>query len=244
MRPMTMNRARLTAGATAVCATFAVVPAFAATGDAQPSPAGTTTAASAAKAPAAPKFSGGRKRTRATVRIRTVRRNIIVGRSAVVRGTLAPGLKGRVVRLQHRTGKGWKTIDRAITRTAGNYRFTFRPRGTGTLNLRVQFPGDKGARRATRTAGRLNVFRQAHASWYSLIGNRTACGQTLTPSTLGVAHKGLPCGTKLTIRYRGRSVRVRVIDRGPFVAGREFDLTSATKRALGFGDLGYVLVNR
>jgi rare lipoprotein A (peptidoglycan hydrolase) len=44
----------------------------------------------------------------------------------------------------------------------------------------------------------------------------------------------------VTLRYHGHTVRVPVIDRGPYVAGREFDLTEATKRALGFGDLGEV----
>jgi rare lipoprotein A (peptidoglycan hydrolase) len=85
------------------------------------------------------------------------------------------------------------------------------------------------------------VFHLAEASWYGG-GGSLACGGTLTSWTLGVANKTLPCGTWLTLRYRGRQVRVRVIDRGPFVPGREFDLTEATKRALGFGDLGEVWV--
>jgi rare lipoprotein A len=83
------------------------------------------------------------------------------------------------------------------------------------------------------------VFHLAGASWYGG-GGTLACGGTLTSSTLGVANKTLPCGTWVTLRYRGRKVRVRVIDRGPYVAGREFDLTEATKRALGFGDIGEV----
>ena len=52
------------------------------------------------------------------------------------------------------------------------------------------------------------------------------------------------CGTLVTLRYHGRSIRVPVVDRGPFVAGREFDLTEATKRALGFGDTGTVWSTR
>ena len=44
----------------------------------------------------------------------------------------------------------------------------------------------------------------------------------------------------MTLRYRGRTVRVPVIDRGPFVAGREYDLTYATKRALGMGDISLI----
>lgn len=68
-------------------------------------------------------------------------------------------------------------------------------------------------------------------------GGRTACGETLTSATLGVANRTLPCGTLVTLRYRDHTVRVPVIDRGPFVAGRSYDLTWATKLALGAGDV-------
>jgi rare lipoprotein A len=74
------------------------------------------------------------------------------------------------------------------------------------------------------------------ASWYGP-GGRTACGQELTAKTLGVANKTLPCGTRVTLHYHHRTISVRVIDRGPYVAGRDYDLTYATKRALGAGDL-------
>jgi len=57
---------------------------------------------------------------------------------------------------------------------------------------------------------------------------------------MGVANRTLPCGTLVTLRYNGRTVRVPVIDRGPYVGSREFDLTEATKLALGFGDTGTV----
>jgi rare lipoprotein A (peptidoglycan hydrolase) len=66
----------------------------------------------------------------------------------------------------------------------------------------------------------------------------------LTSSTLGVANKTLPCGTLVTLRYRARSIRVPVVDRGPYVAGRDFDLTEATKRALGFEGVGQVWSSR
>ena len=94
---------------------------------------------------------------------------------------------------------------------------------------------------ARRALGPVNVYRRAFASWYGG-GGPLACGGTLTDSTLGVASKTLPCGTMVRIRLGRRTVRVPVIDRGPYVAGREFDLTSATKRALGFGDLGVIWV--
>ena len=51
---------------------------------------------------------------------------------------------------------------------------------------------------------------------------------------MGVAHKTLPCGSKVVLRYRGRFMRTTVIDRGPYANGAKWDLTQATARALGF----------
>lgn len=65
-------------------------------------------------------------------------------------------------------------------------------------------------------------------SWYGpgFYGNRTACGVVvLQKDTIGVAHRSLPCGTRVTFRHDGKTVVTRVIDRGPYVAGRIFDLT-------------------
>ena len=64
-------------------------------------------------------------------------------------------------------------------------------------------------------------------SWFGpgLYGNGTACGKTLTKTLVGVAHRTLPCGTKVTFRYKGVTLTVPVVDRGPFVAGRTWDLT-------------------
>jgi rare lipoprotein A (peptidoglycan hydrolase) len=62
---------------------------------------------------------------------------------------------------------------------------------------------------------------------------RTSCGQRLGPSTLGVAHPVLPCGVKLFIAYKDQVVLTQVVDRGPSVPGREFDVTRALARKLG-----------
>lgn len=101
-----------------------------------------------------------------------------------------------------------------------------------------------------KTARRLvGSMRRSGASWYGpgFYGNRTACGQTLRKRTQGVAHKTLPCGTKVLIGHRGRFVITRVIDRGPFVAGRSWDLTNATRKSLkfsGVGDVRHAVVKR
>lgn len=78
-------------------------------------------------------------------------------------------------------------------------------------------------------------FRIFKATWYGpgLYGNRTACGQRLTRTLQGVAHKRLRCGTRVALRYRGRTVVVPVVDRGPFARGVEYDLTYATAKRLG-----------
>ncbi len=70
-----------------------------------------------------------------------------------------------------------------------------------------------------------------------LYGNSTACGQILTTSLLGVADRTLPCGTLVTLQYGSARVTVPVVDRGPYVYSREFDLTYATKLALACPDL-------
>ena len=92
----------------------------------------------------------------------------------------------------------------------------------------------------TTSAGAGLVFsspmRSAGATWYGpgLYGNHTACGQTLRPGTIGVAHRRLPCGTAVKFVYHGRSLVARVIDRGPYTKGNAFDLTNGARRALDF----------
>jgi rare lipoprotein A (peptidoglycan hydrolase) len=77
------------------------------------------------------------------------------------------------------------------------------------------------------------------ASWYGpgFYGNRTACGQIYTPEIIGVAHRTLRCGTQVVLEYRGRTLTVPVIDRGPYIAGRTLDLSNATRLAMGCPDL-------
>ena len=75
-----------------------------------------------------------------------------------------------------------------------------------------------------------------NVSWYGpgFYGKRTACGQAMTESLVGVAHKTLPCGTKITFKNpaNGRTVTAPVVDRGPFVSGRQWDLTGGLCLAL------------
>lgn len=66
-----------------------------------------------------------------------------------------------------------------------------------------------------------------------LYGNEMACGERLTRTIVGVAHRTLPCGTEVRFRHDGRSLKTTVVDRGPFVKGITWDLTSAAATKLG-----------
>jgi hypothetical protein len=82
----------------------------------------------------------------------------------------------------------------------------------------------------------------AGATWYGpgLYGRHTACGQLLQPQTIGVANRDLPCGTTVKFVYHGRQLITRVIDRGPYSHGNDWDLTNGARRALGFEGSGTI----
>jgi hypothetical protein len=171
-------------------------------------------------------------------------RDVHAGEAVHVRGTLLPRTRGRRVVVEAGANGRWQRIGKARTRANGHFDARVVTHVPGTQRLRVRFAGDRRNAGTRKRAGTLQAFRPGLASWYALYGNRTACGQTLTAGTLGVAHKTLPCGTLVTFRYGSREVTVPVIDRGPYAGGREWDLTGATARALGFGGVGVVWSTR
>ena len=81
------------------------------------------------------------------------------------------------------------------------------------------------------------------ASWYAL-HSRTASGERMNPSAMTAAHRSLPFGTrvKVTNQNNGRSVVVRINDRGPFVKGRFLDLSRGAAKQLGFISSGHTSV--
>ena len=83
------------------------------------------------------------------------------------------------------------------------------------------------------------------ASVYAYSGGRSASGERAAPSGLTAAHRSLPFGTlvRVTNAATGRSVVVRINDRGPFVAGRVIDVTPAAAQALGFSGLAHVTLD-
>ena len=83
----------------------------------------------------------------------------------------------------------------------------------------------------------LNVWhRDPEVSFYGpgFYGKRTACGLAYTTTIMGVAHRTLPCGTRVQFKNpaNGKVITVPVIDRGPYVDGRQWDLSGAACTAL------------
>jgi rare lipoprotein A len=174
----------------------------------------------------------------AHVGVSAKRLNVRTGSRVTVKGRTAAPMTAS---LQIQRRGRWVTVDRDRVNRAG--RFVLRKRLRGAMSTRARVRLNTGE---TRLLGRLNVYRNALASWYGpgLFGNKLGCGGTLQAGSLGVANKSLPCGTKVTFRHNGRVVRVPVIDRGPYVGGREYDLTAATARKLGFSGHGPIQVTR
>jgi rare lipoprotein A len=100
---------------------------------------------------------------------------------------------------------------------------------------------------AAMICGSLPAMAQSGiASVYAYDGEKTASGERAHPGGLTAAHRTFPFGTKVKVtnKRNGRSVTVRINDRGPFVRGRIIDLTPAAARALGFNGLAPVEITR
>jgi hypothetical protein len=180
------------------------------------------------------------------VGIRTRRLDLKAGSQALVSGRVSPAVRGTTVSLQARRGGRWVALDRARTSASGAFSLRDRVPGPGSADVRVVASAHRGIALGKRGVGRLNVYRVAHASWYGpgFYGRKTGCGGRLGFGQVGVAHKSLPCGTRVTFRHRGRTVTAPVIDRGPYVGNREYDLTAVTAQRLGFRGHGAILTTR
>ncbi len=88
----------------------------------------------------------------------------------------------------------------------------------------------------------LTSWKSAKVSWYGpgFYGRTMAGGGNLTPTSMVVAHRTMKFGTKVQISYNGKTVVAVVQDRGPFIAGRTFDLGPGTAKKLGFSGVGTI----
>ena len=170
------------------------------------------------------------------------RDHVMQGRVVTASGVLYPIAPSRTIVLQQKVEGTWKFLGKASVRE-GRYSYRFSARHLGYRRIRGIFRGDS-TNTQTRSLEPLRVYNPAIATWYGpgLYGNRTACGQTLGTETVGVAHRTLPCGTEVGILYRGRTVMLEVIDRGPY-SHADWDLTEAAARRLRFRGSGTIGVD-
>jgi rare lipoprotein A (peptidoglycan hydrolase) len=144
--------------------------------------------------------------------------------------------------IQASSGAGWSTVATAPADRRGTFAARWQSHRSGRFTLRAVIGGARGAARARSSAPtRVTVYPSAFATWYGPRSTgvwRTACGTQLTSTTLGVAHRTLPCGTRVELFYGGRTLVVPVIDRGPYSNGVDWDLTVGASDALGFTGAG------
>jgi rare lipoprotein A len=166
---------------------------------------------------------------------------VLLGKTMHVRGTLS-GAAGQTVIVERREGDGdWEQAATTTAAADGSFDAAWRTDHIGHFALRARVPSgsdsDAGATAAAAAlpTSDITVFRSSLATWFGpgFYGKRTACGQVMTHRLLGVAHRTLPCGTQVALLYKGRTITVPVVDRGPFAHGASYDLTSATAEALG-----------
>ena len=158
------------------------------------------------------------------------------------RGTVAGGAGETVVIQVLGPDGSWETAAQAPVARDGSFVARWRAAHIGQYQARALL-SDSGAHAAgSPPVITVTVHHAAKATWYGpgFFGKTTACGVTLAPDTVGVAHRSLPCGTQVSILYRGRTLVVPVIDRGPFANGADWDLTQAAAQALGITETSRV----
>jgi rare lipoprotein A len=182
------------------------------------------------------------KRVKSHVTLHLSGHTVLSGNGIAVHGKVRPSGRHRVKVVFRGPDTGIATT---TTKANGTFTLRWQPERIGTYAVRAFGVHGRHTHGSTSLARHLTSYRQAGASYYGpgLYGNGVACGGTLMPGTLGVANKTLPCGTMVKLRYHGRSVTVPVIDRGPYVAGRDYDLTEATRDRLGFPGVDTVLAD-
>lgn len=163
-----------------------------------------------------------------------------LGRATRIRGRSA-SLAGHMIAIERRRSRrtGWEPVASVRVDRDGRFATRWTPDSSGRHQMRAlpetASSAGSGDDRSASSVEKLIVYRTVTTTWYGpgFYGNRTACGQRLTTATLGVAHRTLPCGTKVALRANGRSIVVPVIDRGPYARGVTYDLTAATAEHLG-----------
>ena len=165
------------------------------------------------------------------------RASALLRKGLIFSGSVPAANAGRTVvieRLGHETGWTWASTVSATVAHDGTFSAIWRTDHIGRFSIRVIVAGDARTAAAAPTIT-VTVYRPSLATLYGpgFWNQRTACGEVLKRSTIGVASRTLKCGEKVAVYYRGRTLIVPVIDRGPYANGADWDLTMATGSALG-----------
>ncbi len=166
----------------------------------------------------------------------SARHTLFLGKRLHIAGT-DPGAAGQTVTLETRQGTDpWESVASVDVANDGSFDTHWRPHGSGQFQIRGVLAGaSTAAGTPSSSAPRtVVVYKPSTATWYGpgFYGRKTACGQRLTRTMLGVAHRKLPCGTQVQVSYRGHTIVAPVIDRGPFAHHASWDLTAATAKQL------------
>jgi rare lipoprotein A len=159
-------------------------------------------------------------------------------------GTVPGNRVGEIVeieRLGHQTGWAWAATAHARVGPGGSFTVAWSANHIGQFAFRAVLESAVGApAQAVSPPITVTVYRYALATQEggpSIYGHKTACGETMRPSTIGTANRTLPCGEKVAIYYQGRTLVVPVIDRGPYAHGADFDISIAAAKKLGLGGI-------
>ena len=158
-------------------------------------------------------------------------------------GTAPTQLAGQTIQIQrsgHQTNWSWANTVTAIVNQDGSFTAVWQTNHIGEFAMRavVSTTSSTQAEGASMTPSlTTTIYRPSRATEYGpgFYGKKTACGQRLSRGTIGLANRTLRCGESVAIYYKGRTLVVPVIDRGPYANGADWDLTMATGKALGIG---------
>jgi rare lipoprotein A len=156
-------------------------------------------------------------------------------------GTAPRNLAGDAIEIErsgHETAWTWAPTASATIGANGAFATVWLTNHIGEFAIRAVISSPNVASGAAATAAlTTTVYRPSLATQYGpgFYGRKTACGQKLRPTTIGVANRTLRCGEDVAVYYQGRTLVVPVIDRGPYANGADWDLTAATAAALGIG---------
>jgi hypothetical protein len=202
------------------CAALALPAAALATGN-----GGTSAPTPAADGPVDPAFALNAKRS------------AFVGKAIRVAGT-DRNAAGQTVTLETRQGnQPWLGVASVAVGQDGSFSTTWTPSSYGQFQIRGVLAGASQASSSPSSSAprTVVVYKSALATWYGpgFYGHRTACGQKLTRTLLGLANRRLKCGTEVQVSFHGHTIIAPVIDRGPFAHHAQWDLTAAAAKQLG-----------